>query len=127
MRYVMASKWSLTEHFVITDESGSTRFAVRGNLGLTQHLSLRDHAGQELAEVKKHLMSTRHDILVGGQKVAEVRHAGFFGDHFDVDSSYGQLRAKGSFTGWDYTISNRHHQVASISCEVSLREECHVD
>ena len=127
MRYVLASKWSVTEHFVITDSSGTPRFDVRGNLGLTQRLTIRDHAGQELAEVKKHLMTTRHDILVGGQKVAEVHHTGIFGDHYDIDSSYGQLRAKGSFTGWDYTISNGHHHVARISREFSLREKFQVD
>ncbi|HEX9032167.1 MAG TPA: hypothetical protein VF834_10005 [Streptosporangiaceae bacterium] len=123
----MASKWSLTEHFVISDASGAPQFDVRGNLGLTQRLTIRDQAGRELAEIKKHLMSTRHDILVGGSKVAEVHHTGFFGDHYDIDSSFGQLSARGSFTGWDYTISSGHHQVARISRELSLREKFQVD
>ncbi len=32
MRYVMSNKWSLTEHFVITDGAGNPCFDVRGNL-----------------------------------------------------------------------------------------------
>src|ERR1700687_3890810 len=66
MRYVMSNKWSLTEHFVITDDSGNPRFDVRGNLGLTQRLTFRDESGQEVAEIRKHLMTTTHDILIGG-------------------------------------------------------------
>ena len=27
-------------------------------------------------------MTTAHDILIGGQRVAEVRHTGFFGGGF---------------------------------------------
>jgi len=127
MRYVMSSKWSLVEHFIITDDSGSPIFDVRGNLGLSQRLTLRDQSGRELAEIKKHLMSTGHDILMGGQCVAEVRHEGFFGEHYEIDSSFGRLTAKGSFTGWDYSISERGQQIATISRELALREKFSVD
>src|SRR5260221_9935198 len=101
MRYLMSNKWSLTEHFVITDGAGNPCFDVRGNLGLTQRLSFCSQAGEEIAEIRKHLMTTAHDILIGGQPVAEVRHTGFFGERYDIDSSFGQFTAKGSFTGWD--------------------------
>ena len=63
----MASKRSLLEHFVITDYTGTPVFDVHGNPGLTQRLTMRDQAGQELAEIRKHLMTTTHEILVGGQ------------------------------------------------------------
>jgi VCBS repeat-containing protein len=123
MRYVMSNKWSLTEHFVISDESGDLCFDVRGNLGLTQRLTFLDQSGQEVAEIRKHLMTTAHDILVGGQRVAEVRHTGFFGEHYQIDSSFGQFTAKGSFTGWDYTISHAGQAVATISREFAFREK----
>ena len=127
MRYVMASKWSLTEHFVISDDSGTPRYDVRGNLGLGHRLALRDQSGQELAEIKKHLITTTHEILVGGHRAAEIHHAGFFGDHYDIDSSFGRLTAKGHFGGWDYTIHHGHRQVARVSRELALREKFHVD
>ena len=123
MRYVMSNKWSLTEHFVITDDSGEPRFDVRGNLGLTQRLTFRDQSGREVAEIRKHLMTTAHDIRVGGERVAEVRHTGFFGEHYEIDSSFGPFTAKGSFTGWDYRISQGGQVVATISREFAFREK----
>jgi uncharacterized protein YxjI len=127
MRYVMSNKWALAEHFVITDDSGDPRFDVRGNLGLTQRLTFRDESGREVAEIRKHLMSTAHDISIGGQRAAEVRHTGLFGEHYEIDSSFGQLTAKGSFTGWDYRISQGGQVVASISREFAFREKFLVD
>lgn len=123
MRYVMSGKWSLTEHFVITDDSGTPCFDVRGNLGLTQRLSLRDQSGRELALIKKHLMTTRHEILVDGKSVAEVHHEGFFGEHYEVESDYGRLTAKGDFAGWNYSINHDGRQVATVSREFGLREK----
>lgn len=127
MRYLMANKWSLLEHFMIDDDSGNPRFDVRGNLGLTQRLTLRDQAGQELAEIKKHLLTTTHEILVGGRTAAEVRHEGFFGEHYDIDSSYGRLRAKGNFTGWQYEISRDGQLVATVSRQLALREKFRIE
>jgi len=123
----MSSKWSMIEHFVITDESGTPVLDVRGNLGLTQHLSIRDQSGQELAEIKKSLVTTKHEILVGGQHVADVRHEGIFGEHYEIDSSVGQLTAKGSFGGWDYSISRAGQAIATISRNLSFREKFTVD
>jgi uncharacterized protein YxjI len=127
MRYVMASKWSLSEHFVIHDGSGGAVFDVRGNIGFGNRLSFRDQSGHELAEIKKHLLTTKHEILVGGKHAAEVHHAGIFGDHYDIDSSFGRLTAKGHFSGWDYTIHHGHQRVAKISRELALREKFSID
>lgn len=127
MRYVMSSKWSLTEHFVIEDQSGSPVLDVRGHLGPRDRLTIRDRSGQEVAEIKKHLMGTGHEILVGGQRVAEVRHQGFFGDHYEINSSFGRLTAKGHFAGWNYEISEQHRQIAVIRRELALHEKFSVD
>ena len=127
MRYEIASKWSMIEHFVITDDAGTPRIDVRGNLGLTQQLSLRDPSGQELALIKKHFMSTRHDILMDGRSVAEVHHEGFFGDHYEVDSQYGRISAKGDFGGWNYSIHQQGQPIATVSRQLALREKFLVD
>ena len=113
----------MIEHFVITDEFGTPRFDVRGRLSLSQRLSLCDQSGQELAEIRKHLMSTKHDIIVGGQRVAEVHHEGFFGERYEVDSQFGRITAKGNFTGWNYSIHQGGHPVATVSRELALREK----
>lgn len=127
MRYVMSSKWSMHEHFEITDQAGSLVFDVRGHLGPRDRLTIRDRSGQEVAEIKKHLMGTGHEILVGGQRVAEVRHEGFIGDHYEINSSFGRLTAKGHFAGWDYEISEQHRRVAAIRREITIREKFSVD
>ena len=127
MRYVMSSKWSLTEHFEITDDAGNPRFDVRGNLGLTQRLTIRDPSGRELAEITKHLMTTGHDILLGGERVAQIRHTGLFGEHFEVESAFGEFSARGSFTGWDYSISQAGQTVATVSRQLAFREQFVVD
>jgi uncharacterized protein YxjI len=123
MHYVLSSKWSLVDHFVIADDSGTPRFDVHGNFGVMQHLSLRDQSGQELALIKKHLATTRHEILVGGRRMAEVHHDGFFGEHYEIDSSMGRLTAKGNFGGWQYSIDHDHRRIADVHRELALREK----
>jgi hypothetical protein len=63
--------------------------------------------------------SAAHDVLIEGQPVAELRHTGFFGERYDIDSSFGQFTAKGSFTGWDYSISHDGQLVATVSRELA--------
>lgn len=127
MRYQIASKWSLVEHFVITDDRGDPVIDVRGNLGLIQRLTLQDSSGRELAEIKKHLMTTKHDILVGGGLVAQVHHEGFFGERYEIESQYGQISARGNFSGWNYTIHQQGKVIATVSREFSLREKFQVE
>jgi uncharacterized protein YxjI len=127
MRYQIASKWSMIEHFVIDDAMGSPAFDVRGNLSFSQHLTMRDGSGQEVAHIRKHLMTTKHDIEIGGQKVAEIHHAGFFGDRYEVDSSYGPITARGHFGGWNYEIDQQGRPIARVSREMAWREKFLVD
>lgn len=127
MRYQIASRWSMIEHFVITDGSGTPRFDVRGRLSLSQRLALCDQSGRELAEIRKHMMTTRHDIIVDGQRVAEVHHEGFFGEHYEVDSQFGRITAKGNFSGWHYSIHQGGQLIATVSRELALREKFQVD
>jgi uncharacterized protein YxjI len=127
MRYEISSKWSLTEHFAITDDSGTPVYDVRGNLSMTQRLTMREGNGQEVAEIKKHLMTTKHEILMGGHKIAEVHHEGIFGEHYEIDSHFGRISAKGNFAGWNYTIHQQGHPIATVSREFALREKFRVE
>jgi uncharacterized protein YxjI len=121
MQYVMASKWSLMERFEITDASGAPQFEARGHLG--SQITLHDTYGQEVADIRKHMLSDTHEIYVGGQRVARVRHAGIFGDKYDIESAYGVLNARGHFAGGDYTISRGGMPVARMVRKFSLREK----
>jgi uncharacterized protein YxjI len=125
MQYVMASKWSLMERFEITDASGAPQFEARGHLG--SQITLHDTSGQEVADIRKHMLTDTHEIYVGGQRVAQVRHAGIFGDKYDIESSYGVLSARGHFAGGDYTISRGGMPVARMVRQFSLREKFAVE
>lgn len=125
MEYVMSSRWSLMEHFDITDASGRPQFEARGHLGAA--ISLLDSDGREVAEIRKHMLGDAHEVYLGGQNVAQVRHAGIFGDKYDIDSSFGRLEARGRFDGGDYTVSRGGAPVARLVRKFSLREKFAVD
>jgi uncharacterized protein YxjI len=125
MEYVMSSRWSLLERFEITDGSGIPQFEARGHLG--SRISLHDGTGQEVADIRKHLMTDTHEVYVGGQQVAQVRHAGIFGDKYDIESAYGNLNARGHFDGGDYTVSHGGTPVARMVRQLSLREKFAID
>ena len=121
MEYVMSSRWSLLERFDITDQAGMPQFEARGHLG--SRITLHDPAGQEVADIRKHLVTDTHEVYVGGQRVAQVRHAGIFGDKYDIESAFGFLSARGHFDGGDYAISRDGAPVARMVRRFSLREK----
>jgi uncharacterized protein YxjI len=125
MQYVMASKWSLMPKFEITDGSGVPQFEAKGHLG--SQITLYDTSGQEAAEIRKHVFSDTHEVFVGGQQVARVRHAGIFGDKYDVESAYGVINARGHFDGGDYSLSRGGMLVARMVRKFSLREKFAVE
>jgi uncharacterized protein YxjI len=125
MEYVMSSKWSLMERFEITDGSGAPQFEARGHLG--SQITLHDYAGREVAEIRKHVFTDTHEVYLDGQRVAQVRHAGIFGDRYDIESAFGILNARGHFAGGDYTVSRDGMAVARMVRQFSLREKFAVD
>jgi uncharacterized protein YxjI len=121
----MASKWSLMERFEITDAYGAPQFEARGHLG--RKITLHDASGREVADIRKHLVTDTHEVYVDGREAAKVRHAGIIGDHYDIESSFGRLTARGHFDGGDYNISQNGAPVASMVRKFSLREKFAVD
>jgi uncharacterized protein YxjI len=125
MEYVMSSRWSLLERFEITDATGAPQFEARGHLG--SRITLHDRSGQEVADIRKHLMTDTHEVYVGGQRAAQVRHAGIFGDKYDIESAFGYLTARGHFDGGDYSVSRDGTPVARMVRKFSLCEKFAVD
>jgi uncharacterized protein YxjI len=105
----------MLQDFDITGESGELRYQVRGNFGLTQSLTITEPSGQRTAEITRTPFTTRHQVIIDGQQVAEVRHQFLGWNNCTVDSAFGQFIAEGSFLGWQYTISNEGRVVASLS------------
>lgn len=125
MEYVMSSRWSLLERFEITDTAGTPRFEARGHLG--SRITLHDSSGQEVADIRKHLLTDTHEVYVAGQAAARVRHAGIFGDKYDIESVFGHLTARGHFDGGNYTVSRDGAPIARMLRQFSLREKFAVD
>ena len=64
----------MLQDFDITGESGDLRYQVRGNFGLTQSLTITEPAGRRTAQITKTPFTSRHQVTIDGQQVAEVRH-----------------------------------------------------
>jgi uncharacterized protein YxjI len=125
MEYVMSSKWSLLERFEITDSAGTPQFEARGHFG--SQITLHDPSGGVVADIRKHVFTDTHEVYVAGQQVAKVRHAGFLGDHYNIESAYGMLTARGHFNGGNYTLDDNGVPVAAMQRQFSLREKFAID
>jgi len=127
MRYLISRQWSVLQDFNITGESGDLRYEVRGNFGLTQFLTITEPAGRRTAQITRTPFTTRHQVTIDGQRVAEVRHQFLGWNNCVVDSASGQLKAQGSFLGWQYTISQAEQVVAQVSKQGILPATFQVD
>ena len=127
MRYLISRQWSVLQDFDITGDSGELRYQVRGNFGLTQSLTITEPSGQRTAQITRTPFTSRHQVTVDGQWVAEVRHQFLGWNNCIVDSASGQFVAQGSFLGWQYTISKGERVAASVSKKDILPSTFEVD
>jgi len=127
MRYLISRQWSLLQDFDITGESGDLRYRVRGNFGFTQSLTITEPTGQRTAQITRTPLTTRHQVIIDGRQVAEVRHQFLGWNNCTVDSASGQFVAQGSFVGRQYTISQGQRVVATISKQGILPATFEVD
>jgi uncharacterized protein YxjI len=125
MRFSMTKQWSLLERFDITDGQGTLAFQARGHFGAA--ISLHDPAGREVAAVTKHAFTDTHEINVAGERVAQVRHTGFFGDRYEIDSTHGVLTAQGRLLTGNFTLARDGQPVAQLDRQFSLRETFAID
>ena len=127
MRYLISRQWSVLQDFDITGESGDLCYRVRGNFGFTQSLTITDPAGRRTAQITRTPFTTRHQVIIDGQQVAEVRHQFLGWNNCTVDSASGQFVAQGSFLGWQYTITKGERVVAALSQQGILPSTFEVD
>lgn len=121
----MSKQWSLMERFEITDAQGRLAFEARGHLGAT--ITLHDPTGQEVARVTKHVFTDVHEVEIDGQRVAQVRHTGWLGEHFEVSSSYGTLTARGRLLNGDLALARDGDVVAQMAQQFSFHEKFAID
>jgi len=117
----------MLQDFSITGESGDLRYQVRGNLGFTQSLTITEPGGGRTAQITRAPFTTRHQVIIDGRQVAEVRHQFLGWNNCIVDSAFGEYVAEGSFLGWQWTISQGQRVVASLSQQSMLPATFEVD
>lgn len=128
MRYLIARQWSVLQDFDITSESGDLRYQVRGNFGLTQSLTITEPTGQRTAQITRTPFTTRHQVIIDGRQVAEVRHQFMGWNNCLIDTaSGGELVAQGSVLGWQYTISQGEQVLAQVTTQSLLPATFGVD
>ena len=128
--YVIRERtFALGQDSDITDENGRTVFQVDGKvMSLHNRLILRDAGGREVGEVRRKLAALRptYQILIGGEKAAEVRKHLFtpLADRFTIDiPGPDDMEMAGDLLDHEFTIRRGDRTVATISKRwLSLRD-----
>jgi len=124
---LITKQWSVLQDFDITGESGDLRYQVRGNFSFTQTLSITEPTGKRTAQITRTPFTTRHQVIIDGQQVAQVQHQFMGWNTCTADSVHGQFVAQGSFAGWQYTMRHGDQVVASMSKQGILPSSFEVD
>jgi uncharacterized protein YxjI len=116
MRYTLASMFS-NDQFTIDNDEGTPLFEVRRIHGLDGNwLSLHDLEGKELAAIRPRRGPTRFEVTVGGQQTITVRHKGWFGRSYCIDTPAGEMSATvGDFSQRPYELLSSNTERASVS------------
>ncbi len=126
--FLMSRKWSMTERFTITDDTGAPRYEVQGRFGFTPKMSFRDNLAAEVAVISQPAFSSRFEIRTdGGLAVTTVRPRGFFGARYEIDSPAGPMEARGNFSGRNYAVARAGATVATVAQQRTLRERFAVE
>lgn len=124
--YLMSRKWSLTNRFTITDETGAPQFEVQGRFAFSSQLSIIDSSGALAASIAGRAFSSRYEIQAGGLTTV-VRSRGIFGQRYEITSAAGQMEARGNFSQRTYTVTRSGAVVATITQQRSFREKFAVE
>jgi uncharacterized protein YxjI len=128
MRYHIRERaWSLTEAFVVRDESGNPVFEIRGKFfHIGDDLVMFDrYSGQELVQIKQRVLSLmpHYEIYRGGQLWASM-HEQFrlFGEQFKIEGPNGMIfHVQGDIWNWNFAVSDAYgNLMAQIGRQFSL-------
>lgn len=99
--------FSWLDSYDIYDEAGDVAFTVKGKLAWGHCFKIFDKDENELGTVKQRVFTwlPKFDVYIGDKMVGTVKkHFTFFKPKFDID--YNGWSVNGSFTEWDYTITD---------------------
>ena len=128
MRYTVANKWS-KERFTIDDDEGTPQFEVLRIYGLDGNsLSLRNLEGKELSAIRPRTGPTRFEIAMGSDQPTTVRHQGWFGRRYSVDSPAGEMSATvGDFSRQSYELISSGTARATVSRQFIRQQSITID
>ncbi len=111
MRYHLRERaWSLTEAFLVRDDTGNAVFEIRGKFfHIGDDLVMYDrYSGQPLVHIKQRVLSLlpHYEIYRGGQHWASVHEQfRFFGERFRVEGGNGMVfHVDGDIWRWNFMI-----------------------
>ena len=109
--------FSWFDSYDIYDENGFTVFTVKGQLSWGHKLVIYDRNGREAGIVQQRVLTLlpKFDLYKGGRRAGTMsKEFTFFRPRYDID--YNGWHAEGSFTEWDYEITDPNgFVVADIS------------
>ncbi len=128
MRYHIRERaWSLTEAFVVRDDSGNPVFEVRGKFfHIGDDLVMFDrYTGQELVHIKQRVLSLmpHYEIYRNGQLWASMHEQfKFFGERFKIEGADGIVfHVEGDVWNWNFSVlDNYGNFLAQIGRQFSI-------
>ena len=111
--------FSWFDSYDIYDESGETRYVVKGQLSWGHRLKIFDSFGQEVGLVQERVLTLlpKFELYVGEQYAGCVsKEFTLFKPKFHVD--FNGWRVEGDFLGWDYDVYNGCSSIIHISKEL---------
>ena len=128
MRYHIRERaWSLTEAFVVRDDSGNPVFEVRGKFfHIGDDLVMFDrYSGQELVHIKQRILSLmpHYEIYRNGQLWASMHEQfKFFGERFEIEGADGMVfHVEGDIWNWNFSVlDNYGNLLAQIGRQFSI-------
>jgi len=128
MRYTAASKWS-KERFTIDDEAGTPKLEVRRIYGVDGNsLLLQNLEGKELAAIRPRTSPTRFEIAIGANQPITVRHRGWFGRRYSIDTPVGEMTATvGDFSWEGYELTSSGAARATVSRQFIRQQNITID
>ena len=118
--YIKQKAFSWTDSFTVCDEQGTVCYTVKADWPRLGHqLYIYDAAGQEVGLVSEKLLTWLpvFEISKNGRTLGSVRREwSFLRPRYTVD--YKDWQVQGEVFGWEYTVSSRGRQVATICKEL---------
>jgi uncharacterized protein YxjI len=128
MRYHLRERaWSLTEAFLVRDDTGNPVFEIRGKFfHIGDDLLMVDRStGQEVVRIKQRILSLlpRYDIYRNGQYWAGVHEQlRLFGERFKVTGENGMVfHVDGDIWRWNFRVTDNYgNGLAHVSRQFSI-------